>query len=58
MKRADRVEARKVLIVGDNELQAGYVILRDMETKAQENLGLDHLIETLTSRLAISDTRA
>jgi histidyl-tRNA synthetase len=52
MKRADRMGARKVLILGDNELQAGYVVLRDMETKAQENLGLDQLIETLISRLS------
>ncbi len=52
MKRADRMGARKVLILGDNELQAGYVVLRDMETKAQENLGLDHLIETLIRRLS------
>jgi histidyl-tRNA synthetase len=58
MKRADRVGARKALIVGDNELQAGYVILRDMETKTQENLGLDHLIETLIRRMSLSDTRA
>lgn len=52
MKRADRMGARKVLILGDNELQAGYVVLRDMETKAQENLGLDQLIETLIRRLS------
>jgi histidyl-tRNA synthetase len=57
MKRADRLGARKVLILGDNELQAGYVVLRDMETKAQEDLGLDRLIETLVSRLSRSETR-
>jgi hypothetical protein len=33
-------------------LQAGYAVLRDMETKDQENIGLDQLIETLINRLS------
>jgi len=57
MKRADRLGARKVLILGNDELQARYVVLRDMETKVQENLGLDQLIETLTARLSPSHSR-
>ena len=35
MKRADRLGADYVLIVGDNELKAGTAPLRNMETKAQ-----------------------
>jgi histidyl-tRNA synthetase len=57
MKLADRLGVQKVLILGDNELRAGYAVLRDMETKAQENLGIDQLIETLTRYLSRSDTR-
>jgi histidyl-tRNA synthetase len=58
LKRAGRMGARNVLIVGDNELQDGYAILRDMETKDQEKIGLDQMIQTLIHRLSRSDTRA
>lgn len=44
MKRADRLKARRVLIVGEDELQAGQAILRDMQHKRQEVVGLNDLI--------------
>jgi histidyl-tRNA synthetase len=47
MKRADRLGAKKVLIVGDDELASGNGILRDMETKVQQNVSLDDLIANL-----------
>ena len=34
MRRADKLKARSVLIVGDDELQKGKVILRDMASKS------------------------
>ncbi len=44
LKRADRLGARKVLIVGDNELASGKGILRDMAAKAQTEMALDDLL--------------
>jgi histidyl-tRNA synthetase len=41
MKRAHRLGAPKVLIVGGNELAAGKGLLRDMATKDQEEVPLD-----------------
>ena len=52
MKKADRLGAKKVLIVGDDELASGKGILRDMATKGQQEVGLDNLIENLKKRLA------
>ena len=47
MKKADRLGARRTLIIGDDELVAGKGILRDMETKAQLEVDLDNLVERL-----------
>ena len=51
MKRADRLGAKKVLIVGDDELASGKGILRDLSTKEQKEIGLDDLIENLKKEL-------
>ncbi|MEJ2286902.1 MAG: His/Gly/Thr/Pro-type tRNA ligase C-terminal domain-containing protein, partial [Desulfobacterales bacterium] len=51
-KRADRLGAACVLIVGENELKEGRAILRDMETKVQEEVALEGLVEELTKRFA------
>ena len=50
MKRADRLGAANVLIVGDNELKEGTAILRNMETKEQESISLENIVEDLTKR--------
>jgi histidyl-tRNA synthetase len=47
LKRADRLGAKKVLMVGDNELSSGKALLRDMETKGQQEVSLDRLVEHL-----------
>ena len=47
LRRADRVKAKKVLIVGESELASGKGILRDMSTKAQTELPLDNLVAAL-----------
>jgi histidyl-tRNA synthetase len=45
MKKADRLGAKRTLIVGDNELATGKGILRDMATKNQQEIELDNLVE-------------
>jgi histidyl-tRNA synthetase len=47
MKKAGRFGAKKVLIVGDDELSSGKGVLRDMETKAQEEVGLENIVTNL-----------
>jgi len=51
MKKANRLGAKKVLIVGDDELASGKGILRDMKTKEQEEVGLDDLVENLKKKM-------
>ncbi len=41
MKQAGRVGAAFTLIIGDNELEQGEAILRDMETREQETMPLE-----------------
>jgi len=52
MKRANRLDAGHVLIVGENELAAGKAVLRDMATKEQTELPIDGIVDTLRQRLA------
>jgi histidyl-tRNA synthetase len=47
MKRADKLGADLVLIVGEREIEKGSVILRDMKTKAQESVQMDGIVESL-----------
>lgn len=47
MKRADRLGARRVLIVGDDEIASGKAALRDMIHKTQEEIALEDLVKTL-----------
>ncbi len=47
LKRADRLKAKKVLIVGESELASGKGILRDMRAKTQTELPLDDLVASL-----------
>ena len=51
MKRADRLGAARVLIVGEDELKQGAAILRDMVTKDQETIPIDNLVENLINRM-------
>ena len=51
MKRADRQNAGRVLIVGDAELKNGAAQLRDMTTKEQREIALHSLVETLIREL-------
>jgi histidyl-tRNA synthetase len=47
LRRADRLGARLVVIVGDNELAAGRAQVRDMADKTQREVALVDLVETL-----------
>jgi histidyl-tRNA synthetase len=43
LKRADALRARLTLIVGDNELASGKLILRDLRTRQQSEVSADEL---------------
>ncbi|MCD4721098.1 MAG: histidine--tRNA ligase, partial [Desulfobacula sp.] len=47
MKRANKLNARYVLIAGENELTKNALILRDMNTKKQVSLSLETLVPEL-----------
>jgi len=47
LRRADRLRARHVVIVGENELATGRVQLKDMMGKTQREVATADLIETL-----------
>ena len=47
MRRADKLRARFVLIVGDEELKSGKGILRNMNSKEQFEISLDRIEEEL-----------
>ncbi len=51
MKRADRLMASQVLIVGEKELEEGSAILRDLKTKKQVSIPLEDLVENIKSKL-------
>jgi len=43
LKRADALRARLALIVGDNELATGKLILRDLTTRQQSEITVDEI---------------
>jgi histidyl-tRNA synthetase len=45
MKRADKLGAAHVMIIGDNELSEGVVILRNMKTKEQVRIAVEEVVE-------------
>lgn len=47
MKRADRLRAARVLIIGDDELARDVVSVKTMATGEQENVPRDHIIDWL-----------
>ena len=47
MKRANKLNARYVLIAGENELTQNSLVLRNMDTKEQVSIALDTLIPEL-----------
>lgn len=51
LRSADRLGASFTIILGDDEAAQGYVILRNMLTKMQENLPFDGVAEVIATRL-------
>ncbi len=49
MKRANPLNANRVLIIGDHELEQGSVVFRNMQT--QDTISIDTLIETLKAKI-------
>jgi len=49
MRHADRLNAKRVLIVGDDELAKGSGILRDMVTKEQMEISLDMVVDKVAT---------
>ncbi len=47
MRRADRIGAAQVVILGDDELKAEKAQLRNMTDKSQREVGLDEVVHTL-----------
>ncbi len=56
MKRANRLNARHVLIVGETELENGAAVLRNMDTKAQQDVALDNIVDNLFKLLGEKKT--
>jgi len=51
MKQADRLGAKFVLVLGDDEIRRGVVAVREMATGAQDDVALDGLPQALGARL-------
>lgn len=51
MRRANKLKARYVLILGEEELKRGRATLRNMETKSQGEIPLQGLIDTLRKKI-------
>ncbi|MBI3000955.1 MAG: histidine--tRNA ligase [Deltaproteobacteria bacterium] len=52
MRRADKLRASFVLIVGDDELKSGKGVLRNMDTKEQSEVSLDRVEVEMLARKA------
>jgi histidyl-tRNA synthetase len=55
MKRANRLGAPYVLILGENELEAGEAVLRNMATKEQVSISLDNIVDGIKSQLQLTN---
>ncbi len=55
MKRADRLNAGHVLIVGETELENNELILRNMKTKDQQTIGTSDVVERCMALLNQND---
>jgi len=51
MRRADKLKARYVLIMGEEELKKGRAVLRNMVDKSQEEIPLKDLLTTLKEKI-------
>jgi histidyl-tRNA synthetase len=54
MRRADKLGASHVIILGDRELDEGVAMLRNMTTKEQEKVSLHDVVATVVNRIITS----
>ena len=52
LQRANRINARAAVLLGDDELAKGVVSLRDLDSGEQREVALDDLVEKLVEKLA------
>jgi len=53
MRRADKLGARYVLIVGEEELKSGRAVLRDMEEKSQDEIDLHRAFDQIKTKIGL-----
>jgi histidyl-tRNA synthetase len=53
MRRADKLKARYVLILGEEELKKGRAVLRNMKTKSQEEIPMEGIVDTVKSKVLL-----
>jgi len=51
MRRANKLGASYVLIVGDREISEGRAVLRNLDTKEQQEISLEGVITTVVDRM-------
>ena len=51
MRRADKLKARYVLILGEEELKKGRAVLRNMASKSQDEIPMRDLLKSLKERI-------
>ncbi len=51
MRRADKLKARYVLILGDEEIKKGRAVLRNMEDKSQDEIPISDLLNAIKSKI-------
>jgi histidyl-tRNA synthetase len=51
MRRADKLNARYVLILGEEELKSGRATLRNMDEKVQEEISLGEVVDVIKRRV-------
>ncbi len=51
MRRADKLSAQYTLILGEEELNKGKVVLRNMKDKSQEEISIDQIVEVLKTKV-------
>ncbi len=51
LKRADKLNSSYTLILGDKEIEEKQGLLRNMQTKEQQNIPLDNLLEELKEKI-------
>ncbi|MFZ3064024.1 MAG: histidine--tRNA ligase [Nitrospirota bacterium] len=51
MRKADKLGARFVLIIGEDEIKKGSALLRDMEKKTQEDININNMLDILAAKI-------